>query len=169
MRVQGRRLRPAPFLRYGHSMPQRPRAVAASAAGRLHKAFKVYRCMAWRLLTPPRSIQLTPEQARIVSEWAKQEAPKISEVRLFGSRARACSRPNSDVDLAVTLGGSPKVVCDLWITQASEWEEELCKALRPLTVHLYLYNSSKDPRVRRYCRRNSAVLFPASTSAMMRA
>jgi predicted nucleotidyltransferase len=46
-------------------------------------------------------MDLTEEQVRLIQDWAAREHI-IEEVRLFGSRAKGCARPDSDVDLAVT-------------------------------------------------------------------
>jgi predicted nucleotidyltransferase len=55
-------------------------------------------------------MDLTPEQQQTIIEWA-EGVRYITEVRLFGSRAKGHSRPDSDVDLAVTIAddhtGSP--------------------------------------------------------------
>jgi predicted nucleotidyltransferase len=50
-------------------------------------------------------MNLTEQQVRVIQEWAAR-ARHITEVRLFGSRARGCAPPGSDVDLAVTVGGT---------------------------------------------------------------
>jgi predicted nucleotidyltransferase len=48
-------------------------------------------------------MDLTEHQVRAIKEWA-QSARYAQEVRLFGSRAKGCARPDSDVDLAITAG-----------------------------------------------------------------
>jgi len=47
-------------------------------------------------------LDITDHQLAAVKEWAATD-PRIIEVRLFGSRARGTSRPDSDVDLAFTV------------------------------------------------------------------
>lgn len=44
---------------------------------------------------------LTDEKERIIHAWADDEGV-IEMVRLYGSRAKRCARPCSDVDLAIT-------------------------------------------------------------------
>jgi predicted nucleotidyltransferase len=46
----------------------------------------------------------TPEQQQAIVAWA-QRTRCITEVRIFGSRVKGCARPDSDVDLAVTIVG----------------------------------------------------------------
>jgi len=50
-------------------------------------------------------INLTGSQVRAIQKWGAA-TPQVLEVRLFGSRAKGLARPDSDVDLAVTVGGS---------------------------------------------------------------
>jgi predicted nucleotidyltransferase len=47
-------------------------------------------------------MDLTPEQQQMIALWAAS-TEWVNEVRLFGSRAKGRSRPDSDVDIALTL------------------------------------------------------------------
>jgi predicted nucleotidyltransferase len=46
-------------------------------------------------------MNLTEQQVEIIKRWAAS-SPYVQAVRLFGSGAKGCARPDSDVDLAVT-------------------------------------------------------------------
>ena len=49
-------------------------------------------------------MNLTDHQQWIIKEWALR-TPHVVEVRLFGSRAKGTAKPDSDIDLAITVGG----------------------------------------------------------------
>ena len=96
------------------------------------------------------AMDLTDQQVRTIQQWA-EKAHYVREVRLFGSRAKGCARPNSDVDLAITIG------VDHYVALASQWEEQL-SSLLGLTVKLAQYNAAKGI-VRGYCNEFSLLLF----------
>jgi predicted nucleotidyltransferase len=48
-------------------------------------------------------VNLTDDQVDKIREWAAQTR-YVKEVRLFGSRAKGSARPDSDIDLAITVG-----------------------------------------------------------------
>ena len=56
--------------------------------------------------TPPRIDAKTARAIRLFVRRLKREYP-VLDVILFGSRARADHRPDSDADLAVVLRGAP--------------------------------------------------------------
>ena len=95
-------------------------------------------------------MDLTEQQVRAIQEWAGGTGV-IEAVRLFGSRAKGCARPDSDVDLAITTGVGH------YIALADQWEAELSIALG-LTVKLAQYNAAKGI-VRSYCDAFSVILF----------
>jgi predicted nucleotidyltransferase len=104
-------------------------------------------------------MDLSGDQVEAIREWARL-TPQVEEVRLFGSRAKGCARPDSDVDLAVTVGGGPgATVAGNYVALASRWEEHLHQATG-LTVRIKQYNSPESDRVRRWCDEFSVVLYP---------
>ena len=96
-------------------------------------------------------MDLTEEQVRYIQEWADRTGV-VETVRLYGSRAKGNARPDSDVDLALTVGTGH------YVRFADEWQRELSYAL-VLNVMLKQYNSPADDTVRRYCDEFSVVLF----------
>jgi predicted nucleotidyltransferase len=105
------------------------------------------------------SINLTDSQVRAIQKWAAA-TPQVLEVRLFGSRAKGRARADSDVDLAVTVGGSKgATVPGNYVALANLWENHLRQATG-LDVHIKQYNSTDSDRVRRWCDELSVVLFP---------
>jgi predicted nucleotidyltransferase len=97
-------------------------------------------------------MDLTEQQRRNIQEWA--EGTRVVEtVRLYGSRAKGSARPDSDVDLAITVSAGN------YVRFANEWQKELSDGLG-LGVRLKQYNSPADDTVRRYCDEFSVVLFP---------
>jgi predicted nucleotidyltransferase len=98
-------------------------------------------------------------QIRLIAVWAS-ETPEIGEVRLFGSRWRGDYRPESDVDLAVTvLDGADEPGFDIYIDRSAQWEADLSKTVG-LAVHLQLYekDTSRIPFVA--CEAGHALLWP---------
>jgi predicted nucleotidyltransferase len=81
-------------------------------------------------------MDLTCQQVRAIQAWA-EAAGYAREVRLFGSRAKGCARPDSDVDLAITAG------FEHYVARANAWEAELSQTLG-LIVHMKQYNSPSD-------------------------
>jgi predicted nucleotidyltransferase len=47
-------------------------------------------------------VDLAKHELSAIARWAEQ-TPWISEIRLFGSRAKGTAHPDSDIDLAVTV------------------------------------------------------------------
>jgi predicted nucleotidyltransferase len=48
------------------------------------------------------SVQLTDEQRDAIIDWAER-TPQVQAVMLFGSRCKGTARPDSDVDLALSM------------------------------------------------------------------
>lgn len=104
-------------------------------------------------------INLTDSQVRAIQKWAAA-TPQVLEVRLFGSRAKGRARPDSDVDLAVTVGGSNgATVPGNYVALAKLWENHL-RRTTGLDVRIKQYNSTESDRVRRWCDELSVILFP---------
>jgi len=97
-------------------------------------------------------MDLTEQHVRYVQEWAERTGV-VETVRLYGSRAKGSARPDSDVDLAITVSAGN------YVRFANEWQKELSDALL-LKVRLKQYNSPADDTVRRCCDEFSVVLFP---------
>lgn len=90
-----------------------------------------------------RAAGLLEEQLASIAAWAKA-TPEIGAVRLFGSRWRGDYRPESDVDLAVTvLDGEDEPGSDIYIDRSDQWEIELSGRIG-LVAHLQLYEAGTD-------------------------
>jgi len=120
-------------------------------AQKLHKWFRVKACLLRRRFTGPTLPQLSKQQQDEIRHWARGIS-QISAVRLFGSRAMGCARPDSDVDLAITVG------VEHYVAIADREEARLSKSLG-LVVRLNQYNSPASTAVRRYCDDCSVMLF----------
>jgi predicted nucleotidyltransferase len=71
-------------------------------------------------------VNLTDDQVDKIREWAAQTR-YVKEVRLFGSRAKGSARPDSDIDLAITVGGSDDgVVRGNYFAVGPEWQRQFC-------------------------------------------
>lgn len=104
-------------------------------------------------------MNLTDHQALAVKRWA-EDARYVKEVRLFGSRARGCANEHSDVDLAITVGGSDaRTVLSNYLSVRLRWQEDLSKLLC-VNVHTTLYNDPEEEMVRRSCDQCCVLLFP---------
>lgn len=57
---------------------------------------------------------LTPQQVQIVRDVLAPYAAQITQVGLFGSRAKGTARPNSDIDLVLYGPLSEAVVDRIW-------------------------------------------------------
>src|SRR6476659_2603908 len=94
-------------------------------------------------------MDLTEQQVRALNEWA-DKVRYVREVRLFGSRAKGGALADSDVDLALTLGGDdPGTILGNYFALSQKWQDELTSLLG-LKAHVALYNDS-DSKVRGYC------------------
>lgn len=74
-------------------------------------------------------MQLTRHQQWCIREWALH-TPYVQEVRLFGSRARGEAKPDSDIDLAITVGGSDQGnIFGNYFAERPRWQEQLTHLL----------------------------------------
>jgi predicted nucleotidyltransferase len=104
-------------------------------------------------------MDLTEQQVRTIQDWA-QTTRYVSEVRLFGSRAKGCARPDSDIDLAITVGGTnPGLILGNYLAMDQRWQDEL-SSLLSRKVHVALYNDADPEPVRNACDECSVLLFP---------
>jgi predicted nucleotidyltransferase len=103
--------------------------------------------------------QLTAGQLEAIIKWAKARSC-IAEVRLFGSRAKMAARPNSDIDLALTITadetGDP---LSIYLCERQEWEQELTRLLG-LVADLEHYDPKGAPLVFAYCQEASIRIYP---------
>jgi hypothetical protein len=106
-------------------------------------------------------MDLTDEQVRAIQFWAESMS-YVEEVRLFGKRAKLAkggAPADSDVDLALTLGGDdPGTILGNYFALDETWQRELTGKLG-LQAHVALYNEPDNDRVRRYCEAGCVVLF----------
>lgn len=111
-------------------------------------------------MTQSLTTSLTPDQISAIQEWAR-EAQHVRCVRLLGSRARGLAKPESDVDLALTVApdASAGTIRSHWNALAQAWQSQLSSILRPLKAHLLLYNDPDQDLVREACAEYSVVLY----------
>jgi predicted nucleotidyltransferase len=91
------------------------------------------------------------DQVKAIREWAKA-TPEVLAVRLFGSRAKGCAKPDSDLDVAISASVGN------YVALADQWEAHLREAIG-LWVKLKQYNGPYSDKVREYCADFSVVLF----------
>jgi predicted nucleotidyltransferase len=103
-------------------------------------------------------MDLAPEQQQTIIEWAKV-VRYITEVRLFGSRAKGLSRLDSYVDLAVTIvGDDTGTPFAIYICDCNEWEADLSARIG-LTADIERYDREEAPNVYRFCQEASVSLY----------
>ena len=64
------------------------------------------------------------QRHRYVIVWWAQRNQKIREIWLFGSRARGTAKPDSDIDLAITLTSHPNWL-PIYLAFADKWQNEI--------------------------------------------
>jgi hypothetical protein len=103
-------------------------------------------------------MDIMPEQQRIIVEWA-EGVRHISEVRLFGSRAQGRSRPESDIDPALTIGadrsGSPLAI---YLALGDTWQADLTARLG-LPAHVCWSDMEYAPPVYESCQKASVLIY----------
>jgi predicted nucleotidyltransferase len=103
-------------------------------------------------------MDLTPEQHRAITAWAARTRC-ITEVRLFGSRAKGSAHIGSDIDLAVTIiGDHTGDAFSIYMCDCRDWEAELT-ALTGLPADVERYDREGAPRVFGYCQEASVLLY----------
>ena len=100
---------------------------------------------------------LSPAQVSAIEDWAR-ETSDITEVRLFGSRAKGRTPLGSDVDLAVTiLGREGETPLGIWAFDHSEWEADLERATG-LKFQIKIYDR-ESPDVFNACEEHGILLY----------
>lgn len=107
-------------------------------------------------------INLSETQLRGIRDWAEAQ-PHILAVRLYGSRAKGTARPDSDIDLALTVVAKTSRLCDddgytAYFFSKDRWQNEL-SALTGLPVHVERYHAQTHPNVFRFCAELSVPLW----------
>lgn len=75
-------------------------------------------------------MDITGGQVATIANWARSKGDRVREAWLFGSRATGTSRPNSDFDVALALGGDDQgAQLGLVTALFDRWQEELQHAL----------------------------------------
>jgi uncharacterized protein len=99
------------------------------------------------------------EWADCLALWAQQKIA-ISEVWVFGSRARGTHHTNSDLDIAVRVVGDKDRRFNIWHGIFPEWKKELQKLL-PVKVDLRLLDDEipEDDKVLPAVRREGIRIF----------
>lgn len=102
-------------------------------------------------------MDFSDHQSLVVKRWAEDAR---YEVRLFGSRSRGGASESSEVDLAITVGGSTasSVVAN-YRSMSRRWQDELTTLLW-MQVRVALYNNPDNDVVRQSCDQHSVLLFP---------
>ncbi len=89
---------------------------------------------------------MIPDQwTSTICSWACRNTD-IEEIWLYGSFARGDTTDRSDLDLAVVPAGNINERLSTYISEASNWEEQL-QALLPVKVHLELGERTLSDRV----------------------
>jgi predicted nucleotidyltransferase len=103
-------------------------------------------------------MDLTNDQLDTIRAWAASD-PRVLEVRLFGSRAKGTSRPDSDVDLAITSGSNPSEdAYTVYFFAARQWQPLLTKLLG-VQADVERYDQETAPNVYRFCHEASVLLY----------
>jgi predicted nucleotidyltransferase len=71
-------------------------------------------------------VDLAKHELSAIARWAEQ-TPWIFEIRLFGSRAKGTARPDSDIDLAVTVTSNERenTAFGVFCALADQWKRQL--------------------------------------------
>jgi predicted nucleotidyltransferase len=102
-------------------------------------------------------LELTDQQQRAICSWA-EGVNCVQVVRLFGSRAKGTARPDSDVDLALTLRADTAEDLLEWVQELDAWEDQLSARLG-LEADVWIFHRDIHPSVLEYCNEASVVLW----------
>jgi predicted XRE-type DNA-binding protein/predicted nucleotidyltransferase len=84
-------------------------------------------------------VDLAEHELSAIARWAEQ-TPWIFEIRLFGSRAKGTTRPDSDIDLAVTVTSNERGnnALGIFCARADQWKRQLGERTgRPVSLQWY--------------------------------
>jgi predicted nucleotidyltransferase len=91
-------------------------------------------------------MNLSDHQVEAIRAWAEGN-PYVTQVRLFGSRAKGTARGDSDADLALTIPGTKgETPLGILVGEKSGWERSL-SIITGLQVRLELYDVESAPRL----------------------
>jgi predicted nucleotidyltransferase len=103
------------------------------------------------LTSGERAVDMQDEWFRGLRSWASKNE-SVREVWLFGSRAKGCSRPESDVDIALSLMpaiGKHDWAAGNYFAFHSDWKRELEVIVgRHVSVEAIEHGSKEDAEVR---------------------
>jgi len=97
-----------------------------------------------------------------IKAWADNE-PLISRVIIFGSRLRQTHRPDSDLDIAVSLASPEGEMLLHWIDNKGRWERDLSLRVG-LAVDLDFAQPALAPRVWGYLQSGCAEVYRRLTA-----
>jgi predicted nucleotidyltransferase len=95
---------------------------------------------------------ITQSQREAITRWAERNTC-ISEVRVFGSRAKGCARIDSDLDIAITTSDTN------YHFFSQGWQDELAE-ITGLHARVVQYRLTLDDTVKQYCDEFSIKQFP---------
>src|SRR5438046_1336941 len=85
---------------------------------------------------------LTEQWRAALCQWCLLRECVI-QMWLYGSRARGCHRPDSDIDLAVAIRGNERETAyTIWFFNGEAWQQELTILLGH-PVHLQHFNEDE--------------------------
>jgi predicted nucleotidyltransferase len=94
-------------------------------------------------------MQLTDQQRDAIIAWA-EKSPEVQAVMLFGSRCKGTARPDSDVDLALSMTkGRRERRVKNYTDNVGAWEADLTAAVG-LTVRVKLGYPALGPEMPSY-------------------
>lgn len=94
------------------------------------------------------TMAVTSEQIEQISKWARTK-PRIELIMLFGSRAKGTHRPDSDIDLAVSVSEKREYTrATIWMFDRFDWQAQL-SALIGLQVDIRILDIGEH--IREYC------------------
>jgi predicted nucleotidyltransferase len=106
-------------------------------------------------------MDITQEQIEAIRQWAAVN-PRVLQVRLFGSRFKGTSRPDSDIDLAVTISEDKHyTIATIFVFDLDAWRAELSKLVRA-KADIRLTDLVEPCGIRKICEAGSALLYSRS-------
>ncbi|GGC54599.1 hypothetical protein GCM10010994_11910 [Chelatococcus reniformis] len=98
----------------------------------------------------PLGFAVTERQIGIIRAWARSKR-RVEQVRLFGSRCKGVHRPDSDLDIALTVSDDLRHTrAAIWFLDVPQWRAELT-ALLGIPADLRITDLGDPCRVRQFC------------------